>query len=84
VSGSISDFPAYLGAIEKVSAGVGFEVKEDDLLVDIARLMTELKLNQSIQSGERSSGDASSAPTNGRRNSTLTFAARRGVRDSRE
>jgi hypothetical protein len=37
---SMSDFPAYLGAIEKVSVAVGFEVKEGDLLVDIARRMT--------------------------------------------
>ncbi|SRR5258708_7254401 len=50
---SISDFPAYLGAIEKVSAAVCFEVKEGDLLVDIARRMTGLKLNQSIQKRRR-------------------------------
>ncbi len=36
---SISDFPAILGALDKVSAVVGFEVKEGNLLVDIARRM---------------------------------------------
>ena len=36
---SISDFPAILGALDKVSAAVGFQVKEGNLLVDIARRM---------------------------------------------
>lgn len=35
----IADFPPYLGAIEKVSAALGFEVKETDNLVDIAARM---------------------------------------------
>src|SRR5467141_3905902 len=36
---TMCDFPAYQGAIEKVSTAVEFEVQEGDLLVDIARRM---------------------------------------------
>lgn len=36
---SISNFPACLGSIERVSAAVGFEVKAGGLLVDIAKQM---------------------------------------------
>jgi hypothetical protein len=40
---SMSDFPAYLGAIEKVSSAVCFEVQPGDLLVDIAARMQPLQ-----------------------------------------
>ena len=37
---AMCDFPAYEGAIEKVSAAVGFEVKNTDNLFDIVKRMT--------------------------------------------
>jgi len=36
---AMCDFPAILGALDKVSAAVGFEVKNTNYLVDIANRM---------------------------------------------